>query len=532
LQTPTEQRAREIIVDFVDQLKREIGYVNYDIHQADAKELWKKAISRPEVQSLGEMPRWLEVLGEVLRYDHGHFQEFLIHDRQLTREAKETIVLKVLVSVKRGEPVSGIVHDIFDGWVPEFRKSEAIYGVLGSGGWEAEVHKINPNGPKSFPVKGLRFIYETILGMPIDPDLDPNDHIEYVGRPALSWQVQNEKIEALIELGFLPLHDDRGVMIYSDLQYNGIVPKDLLPYIKEDRKKIKKYEPERTRRTRMNDESIGLAPAESEYIDFAKIFLFTSRQRLEYWRDGHSALILRPAFKVPLPQVRYRLSTGSAVARLQYPRGDVSLLPYSDFKMQNHTMQVLHGLMIDYLLVKHQKISHLGPKDTRLVRSLAALFKIFMQGTDEILARYGLDRRKLGLHLLSNDRGTMGGHNRNVFNEKNKMMQEILGLRQNVLLEDEMREHVDNILDRADSLLISAANKAMLISNPIKKHRSDTGGIDLSPAQMSLQVKHQGENFRFDYHGIEINAAQVVGIDFTIRHIEPVKNLPQILGLN
>jgi len=60
-----------------------------------------------------------------------------------------------------------------------------------------------------------------------------------------------------------------------------------------------------------------------------------------------------------------------------------------------------------------------------------------------------------------------------------------------------------------------------------------TGGINLNPAQMSLQVKHQGEDFKFDYyHGIEINAAQVTGIDFTIRHMEPVKNLPQVLGLN
>ena len=57
------------------------------------------------------------------------------------------------------------------------------------------------------------------------------------------------------------------------------------------------------------------------------------------------------------------------------------------------------------------------------------------------------------------------------------------------------------------------------------------GGIDLNPAQMSMQVKKDGQDFKFDFNGTEIDAAQVTGATFTIRQMIPVTNLPQILGL-
>ena len=34
------------------------------------------------------------------------------------------------------------------------------------------------------------------------------------------------------------------------------------------------------------------------------------------------------------------------------------------------------------------------------------------------------------------------------------------------------------------------------------------GGIDLNPAQMSMQVKNKGEDFNFNFNGTEIDAAQ------------------------
>ena len=57
------------------------------------------------------------------------------------------------------------------------------------------------------------------------------------------------------------------------------------------------------------------------------------------------------------------------------------------------------------------------------------------------------------------------------------------------------------------------------------------GGIDLNPAQMSMQVKKGTQDFKFDSNGIEIDAAQVTGATFSIESMEPVKNLPAILGL-
>ena len=60
----------------------------------------------------------------------------------------------------------------------------------------------------------------------------------------------------------------------------------------------------------------------------------------------------------------------------------------------------------------------------------------------------------------------------------------------------------------------------------------EKGGIDLNPAQMSMQVKKEGEDFKFNFNGTEIDAAQVTGATFTIRTMTPVTNLPLILGLN
>jgi hypothetical protein len=58
------------------------------------------------------------------------------------------------------------------------------------------------------------------------------------------------------------------------------------------------------------------------------------------------------------------------------------------------------------------------------------------------------------------------------------------------------------------------------------------GGIDLNPAQMSMQVKKEGEDFKFNFNGTEIDAAQVTGATFIIRTMTPVTNLPLILGLS
>jgi hypothetical protein len=61
--------------------------------------------------------------------------------------------------------------------------------------------------------------------------------------------------------------------------------------------------------------------------------------------------------------------------------------------------------------------------------------------------------------------------------------------------------------------------------------QGNKGGIDLNPAQMSMQVKNEGRDFRFNFNGNEIDAAEVTGVSFTIRQMLPVKNLLQILGL-
>jgi hypothetical protein len=62
-----------------------------------------------------------------------------------------------------------------------------------------------------------------------------------------------------------------------------------------------------------------------------------------------------------------------------------------------------------------------------------------------------------------------------------------------------------------------------------RKSQGGPGGIDLNPAQMSIQVKKDGQDFKFNFNGTEIEAAQVTGATFTIRAMTPVTNLSQIL---
>ncbi len=70
-------------------------------------------------------------------------------------------------------------------------------------------------------------------------------------------------------------------------------------------------------------------------------------------------------------------------------------------------------------------------------------------------------------------------------------------------------------------------NEEGMISSQLKK-----GGIDFNPAQMSMQVKKEGEDFKFNFNGQTIDAAQITGAQFFIRTMTPVTNLPLILGIS
>jgi|GEM_PF-6432573 len=62
--------------------------------------------------------------------------------------------------------------------------------------------------------------------------------------------------------------------------------------------------------------------------------------------------------------------------------------------------------------------------------------------------------------------------------------------------------------------------------------KQNQGGINLNPAQMSMQIKGQTEDFKFEYNGQTIDAAQVSGVTFTIGQMTPVTNMAEILALN
>jgi hypothetical protein len=60
----------------------------------------------------------------------------------------------------------------------------------------------------------------------------------------------------------------------------------------------------------------------------------------------------------------------------------------------------------------------------------------------------------------------------------------------------------------------------------------NTGGIDLDPAQMAIETRTEGEDFKFNLNGVDIDVAQVTGANFTILQMTPVTDLPLILGIH
>ena len=69
---------------------------------------------------------------------------------------------------------------------------------------------------------------------------------------------------------------------------------------------------------------------------------------------------------------------------------------------------------------------------------------------------------------------------------------------------------------------VKPAEKAMNIN------QSKNGGIDLNPAQMSIQVKKDGQEFKFNFNDLKIDVAQVTGATFTIQSINIESKLEKI----
>jgi hypothetical protein len=107
-----------------------------------------------------------------------------------------------------------------------------------------------------------------------------------------------------------------------------------------------------------------------------------------------------------------------------------------------------------------------------------------------------------------------------------------------VLMEDMIHADkngtINNILNQQwkNNYPFDHAMNVKLTNWKIPEKISDTGGIDLNPAQMSMQVKEEGQDFKFNFNDTEIDAAQVAGATFTIRTMTPVTDLPLLLGLS
>ena len=85
-----------------------------------------------------------------------------------------------------------------------------------------------------------------------------------------------------------------------------------------------------------------------------------------------------------------------------------------------------------------------------------------------------------------------------------------------IALNGKVRPYVPSDDTATQVFIFSDLENAQATGAPLEWKRFN-GGIDLNPAQMSMQVKKEGEDFKFDFNGTEIDAAQVIGVTFTIR---------------
>ena len=74
-------------------------------------------------------------------------------------------------------------------------------------------------------------------------------------------------------------------------------------------------------------------------------------------------------------------------------------------------------------------------------------------------------------------------------------------------------------------------NAQLSVSDDHAMKPSPEGGIDFNPAQMSMQVKGRGEDFKFDWNGQTFDAAQITGVTFKIETMTTVTDLSLALGL-
>jgi len=157
-------------------------------------------------------------------------------------------------------------------------------------------------------------------------------------------------------------------------------------------------------------------------------------------------------------------------------------------------------------------------REAKDIKRMADLYRqnVIKEGQSKYFYKFGLEGLMRTRHL---DKGGSGAALLRF------ALPELVDLNNpNALRSDEIER------DKAQLVEIQKQSVFNLRRQP-KNVLSKNGGIDMNPAQMRMQVKNQGEDFKFDFNGIEIDTAQVTGATFTIRTMTPVIDLPLILGL-
>ncbi len=464
---PIEDQMRNVVLDFADNLGNLVGRINAlpKANTTEFAQVWASMINEDNF-TRADLYQNIKSFGRVLEARRGRFLTFLRADRSLTREAKETLILKALAMNQEGKDPKAIVDELMQVWIPQFKRSEAIYGVLRMTGWESEIHRYQWGEYAKyapFPVREITNVYRDIVGMHLDPHISSHDWTEYVGRPALSWFVQWKKIEAMTQLSFIPLEDPDGNLIYNDLQVNGVIPEEILKLVYKDVHPLatisgtedKKWRTERWQLYKGH----YYPPLESEWIEFVKMLLYSSQNRLKSRRGNHDAVIVKHAYNLKIGNLRYDLYQSNNLWRLQYPYGDISDLPFSDYGKSLQTAQVLHGLMMHHLVVKYGLINNAPAEHHDFIMRLSDMWQSFENDLEETLQNRGYTRENLRLHVLSNAHGVDGiKYLRELF------INRIFRLREKKVTE-EIRNLVESTLTEVDDVLTEEYEKRKDVEN-------------------------------------------------------------------
>ncbi|HPM42225.1 MAG TPA: peptidoglycan-binding protein, partial [Candidatus Omnitrophota bacterium] len=359
----------------------------------------------------GTLERFLNTIRSELFFD------ILINKALYSQGARQAALLKALELSKKGElqpeEIALYIRRTFIDGLGEER-----YGIFNTVGTEVEIMRLFSSGYRKDDVVK---VYQDLLGMPRGMD----EIIEFAFSPSYSWRTQAEIISSMENLGMINPSDQvsSNPGLFNSMHISCI-------YID-------------------NMENVRGINMLARYIEFSKMFLYSSRERVDYFvrsrwkpidKKGGTSNVSDIAGKKPGRTIE--AGPGQAV-RLEYRSGDVASFGRQYENMLRFT-HLWHGLMLQTIRAAIAARDDVNRPITAFEYRLTSIFNDFFVRIGEI-ARDDPNAEK----LLA----------QNWFDSANPNFSRMLALKGNTSLASSLRDSIDamtvaveNALDEIESL--------------------------------------------------------------------------------